>query len=409
MSDIQDEYDAYYASRRSLGRISVSRRFPYQESEVDPLLAGSASRFAYSVTENDIDTAFDSEDGWELVLRETPTRQQLKVLFFEDSRRVAQIAFQRFREGRQIQRESFTLHGDEAVQILAFFDLIRSEGLIFGDDGERIRFTRELAGQVLEDGTELASYVRSHIHLLKSIIESEISAPEVVALARRRQVLDRFDVLLHDYEAFHIAELEAGGPERVWQEFFELNPWIIGGSLAPQFLHSFDPRRLEQTVRGYSIASGGRRSDVVLRSSGAISALVLVEIKHHKTELLAGTPYRSDYWRIGNEVSGGVAQCQATVDAAQEQLSSHVELTDEDGVIVDDVAVCRPRSLLVIESLSQFLVDGRLNRRKYESFERFRRGLKDPEIVTFDELFDRAQLMLELAKESSEESNAIIE
>jgi len=398
MSDIQDEHDAYFAYRRPLGRIAVSRRFPFLGFDNDKQLAGTASRFAYTVFEDDIDTEFASEDGWELVVRETPTRQQLKVLFFEDSRRVIQIAFQRFREQRQIARESFTLRGEEAEQLIAFFDLLRDRGLILGDDGDGVRFTRELAGQVLEGGSEVINYARAHPDVLKSIIESEISAPDVVALARRRNVLRQFDSLLHDPEAFEVAQREAGGPERAWQAFMEENPWIIGGTLTPQFLHSFDPRRLEQTIRGHSLAAGGRRADAVLRTAGAVSAMVIAEIKHHNTALLANTPYRSDYWRIGNEVVGGVAQCQSTVDAAQQQFASHVELADEDGVISEDISVCRPRSLLVVGSLSQFLFDGRLHRSKFESFERFRRSLRDPEIITFDELFERARLMLELAE-----------
>jgi hypothetical protein len=74
-------------------------------------------------------------------------------------------------------------------------------------------------------------------------------------------------------------------------------------------------------------------------------------------------------------------------------------MTDELGGIIDEVAVCRPRSLLVVGSLSEFHENDRFNRAKYESFERFRRSLRDPEIVTFDELFERARIMLELSIE----------
>ncbi len=259
-----------------------------------------------------------------------------------------------------------------------------------------------MANQVLEEGSEVVNYARAHPDVLKSIIESEISAPDVIALARRRSVLEQFDSLLHKPDVFKIAQQEAGGPERVWQSFFEENPWIIGGTLAPQFLNSFDPRRLEQVVRGHSLASGGRRADAVLRTARVVSTLVIADVKHHNTPLLANSPYRSDYWRVGSEVVGGVAQCQSTVDAAQQQFASHVELTDEDGVVMDDISVCRPKSLLVVGSLSQFLIDGRLNRSKFESFERFRRSLRDPEIVTFDELFERARVMLKLAESSVE-------
>jgi hypothetical protein len=310
-----------------------------------------------------------------------------------------QVAFQRFRNGVRIERECFTLRDEEITQMFGFFELLQSRGLLIEEDGEGFRFSPELARQVLEDGAALSNFARTHPEVLQTIIQSEISAPDVIALAHRKNVLEQFDQLLHDESAFELAEQATGGPENTWQSFFEDNPWIVGGTLAPQFLHSFEPNRLEQTVRGFSIASGGRRADAVLRTAGAISAIVLVEIKHHKTSLLAASPYRSDYWNVGKDVIGGVAQCQATVDAAEREFGSHLEMTDELGGIIDEVAVCRPRSLLVVGSLSEFHENDRFNRAKYESFERFRRSLRDPEIVTFDELFERARIMLELSIE----------
>ena len=164
---------------------------------------------------------------------------------------------------------------------------------------------------------------------------------------------------------------------------------------APQFLHSWSKERLEQTVVGASIAGPGKRPDAVLRTAGAISAVVLAEIKHHRTELLA-EEYRSGCWRVSPEVAGGVAQCQGTVDEAQDALGKTIEVTDEDGFTVAQAFVCRPRSLLVVGSLSEFMNAGNVHHARFESFERFRRSLRDPEILTFDELFERARLTLAL-------------
>jgi hypothetical protein len=99
---------------------------------------------------------------------------------------------------------------------------------------------------------------------------------------------------------------------------------------------------------------------------------------------------------VSNEVAGGVAQCQGTVDEAQDVLGKTIEIKDEDGYEVGQAFVCRPRSLLVIGSLDEFTNDGNAHHRKFESFERFRRSLRDPEILTFDELLERARLTLAL-------------
>ncbi len=55
----------------------------------------------------------------------------------------------------------------------------------------------------------------------------------------------------------------------------------------------------------------------------------------------------------------------------------------------------QPRSFLVIGSLSEFHTVHGVNEEKYSSFELFRRNLKSPEVVTFDELFERAKYIVE--------------
>ncbi len=61
----------------------------------------------------------------------------------------------------------------------------------------------------------------------------------------------------------------------------------------------------------------------------------------------------------------------------------------------ESVFLYQPRSFLVIGSLSEFLAEHGINEEKYSSFELFRRNLKSPEVVTFDELFERAKYIVE--------------
>ena len=231
---------------------------------------------------------------------------------------------------------------------------------------------------------------------MSEILSSDVDATDIVALARRREMLQKFERLLADDEYFAEQRRALGGPEKVWQTFIEENPWIVGSSIAPQFLHSWSDGRLEQTVRGFSIAGLGKRSDAVLRTAGVLSALVLAEIKHHETDLLH-KEYRPGCWSVSRELAGGVAQCQATADAVREHGPS-LDLKSADGYTLERIFVCRPRTVLVIGSLTEFVnASGDIHAEKFESFERFRRGLRDPEVLTFDELFARASLLVELA------------
>jgi hypothetical protein len=407
MHGVEDDRDGEYAMTRVPGRMYISRRFPYTSLLEDDPLTGKAARFGYTVLDETGHTEFFDGNGWDLIIRETPTRQQLKAMFFEDARGIMALAFQRFAsDGRRLKRECFTLRGEEIGQLDAFLALIRSEGLTFaGQDG--MRFSPGLIRQLVGESEALAELARKNPELLATIIRSDVSAPDVVALARRREVLREFGELLNNPAAFAVARAEHGGPEKAWQKFIETNPWIVGGSLAPQFLHSFDASRLEQTVRGNSVAGAGKRVDAMLRTAGALSAVVLVEIKHHNSDLL-GAKYRPDCWRISDEVAGGVAQCQATAAKAERDLGPFLDVRDDAGYTTDRVAVCRPRSILVAGTLAQFLQDGALHAPMYESFERFRRSLRDPEIVTFDELYQRACMILELATMDQPPQDALI-
>lgn len=230
-----------------------------------------------------------------------------------------------------------------------------------------------------------------------------MAAPEIVAVARRKRQIERFDGLLTDPSKFDAEILslstqgKRSGPEAVWQAFFEENRWIFGAGLSIQFLHSWDPERLEQSVVGASVGSHGKRPDALLRTAGALSALALIEIKTHRTPLLSSGEIRPGAWSVSSAVTEGVAQCQTTVDETVRRLGPQLVSKDENGFERDTTFVCRPRSILIIGSLRQFLSNSeKVNPDKYESFERLRRSLRDPEIVTFDELYERARMVHEL-------------
>jgi hypothetical protein len=56
--------------------------------------------------------------------------------------------------------------------------------------------------------------------------------------------------------------------ERLWQQFFEKNPWIVGYGSSYLFLDSLDDKKLEQVVQGHSAAARGKRFDALMKTSG---------------------------------------------------------------------------------------------------------------------------------------------
>lgn len=53
-----------------------------------------------------------------------------------------------------------------------------------------------------------------------------------------------------------------------------------------------------------------------------------------------------------------------------------------------------PKSFMVVGSLQEFMTDRGVNQERYRSFELYRRNTYSPEIITFDELFERARFIV---------------
>jgi hypothetical protein len=88
---------------------------------------------------------------------------------------------------------------------------------------------------------------------------------------------------------------------------------------------------------------------------------------------------------------------------AVRDLGDYIEDSAEDGSRTGTgTFVVRPRSFLIVGSLSQLLGDGGGPiDDKVHSFELFRRNLHEPEVITYDELLARAEWHVKLAEEQA--------
>lgn len=232
--------------------------------------------------------------------------------------------------------------------------------------------------------------------LIKDIINSDIRNEDLVSLGYRKRQLDIFKQYLDDDNYFDKIKSKLGiSDERVWQHFFEKNPWIFGYGLGYIFMSNLDGKKLEQVVKGFDLNSFGKRSDGVMKSMGAISNLCFVEIKTHKTELLEKQEYRKGCWSQSKELSGGITQVRITVDEALRNISGELRIEDEDGNLTgEELYNYKPKSYLVVGSLRQLRGERGVNKNKLRSFELFRNNQKDIEIITFDELYERARFIV---------------
>jgi hypothetical protein len=260
---------------------------------------------------------------------------------------------------------------------------------------------------VLDQGQARRIFTKNS-ELFLGLAQQEDITRDLVAVGYRRKQLQRFERLLHE-PGYFTSEQERlrRAPEAMWQEFFEANTWIFGYGLTYQFLAQLDERKLEQIVRGRDLTAAGKRSDAIMKTRGIISSLCFVEIKRHDTPLLERNQYRADVWPPSAELAGGVSQVQTTVHAAIETLGHKLSPADDAGDPTGEILFnIEPRSCLVIGSLEQFQTDRGINVPKFRSFELYRRHTWRPEVITFDELLERARFIVEHGPNSTHQRTA---
>lgn len=329
------------------------------------------------------------KNGDEIVLHETATGiQQIKARFIEDGRRITHLHIQKWntKSGNPI-GEQVVLYGEQIARLIDFLDSIRLLQIPgpakFNPNEADLRLVSmpdAAAIKLLEDRPELVA----------EFARSRITTEDVVALAYRLDQLGTFSQMLD-----RGAELT----EDDWQQFFERNQWIFGYGLSYIFTTGLDGRSLQQAIRGSSLVAPGKIPDGIMKSRAAVSALCLVEIKKSSTELLRTSQYRSGTWAPSTELSGAVAQCHESLRAAADALDTHHRFTDNQGNPTgEELMSVQPRSFLVVGSLGQFQTENGINSARYQAFEGFRRNLRQPEILTFDELYERARFIVDHAE-----------
>jgi hypothetical protein len=333
--------------------------------------------------------------GGEVVLRITPrARQMLKAVFIEDNRAIKTLTFQKYSGDDFPTEQHFTFVGDEIgklVDFLATIPMIPLEG-----SGKRHLTAAELRDLILTRAGAQQLF-GEHEELFIEAAQNATLKRDLVALGYRRAQLARFERLMDDPDFFASERASLGAnkrPEDVWQAFFEANPWIFGHGLSYVFATALDDRRLEQVVEGASVGGPGKRVDALMKTRARINALCFVEVKRHDTPLL-GREYRSGAYPPSGELAGGVAQVQATVQAAIDAIGRRIDLADRDGNPTGETLFnLDPRAFLVVGNLGEFDTDHGPNEAKFRSFELFRRNVRRPEIVTFDELLYRARFIV---------------
>ncbi len=249
----------------------------------------------------------------------------------------------------------------------------------------QIEIPRESFSLVTQAESEIVKAIRGRgIESVLSIIKQlslingiSLSEDDINQILKRKEKLTLFDTSIKTQST----------DEKWWQDFFESNKWIFGYGLNYQIL------RQEQNQPNYGGTKvdgrGGQKGDYLTSTVGDLSFTVLVEIKTPDTQLLQGEKeIRSGAWSLSKQLTDALTQIQVNVDTWDKQGSRFPENIDK--LEKDNVFTIQPKGVVVIGQLSQLDT-----RSKRETFQRFRKSLHGIDILTFDELFNRASFIVD--------------
>lgn len=332
----------------------------------------------------------------EILLRQTPAGKNIiTAKIFSDTHQMFVLNIQEYTAATgNPHKLGFAFVGDEITKLFNFLRDVQT--MQFGTDRYQRISDDDIKHLNLSDHQAI-KMVEENYELFSKVLSSKVTKDDIVAVGYRKKQLELFSKLLNDSSYFkNVKNKYKYSTEKVWQNFFEKNQWIFGYGLGYIFLSNLDDKKLEQVVQGYNITDHGKRVDALMKTRGIISNLCFVEIKTDKTKLLDTTPYRSGCFAPSSELSGAIAQVQGTVASAIKTLSEKLSITDQNGNPTgEEIYNYQPKAFLVIGNLEQLKTENGVNTDKLRSFELYRKNIQNVEIITFDELFERAKFITE--------------
>ena len=349
----------------------------------------SQGSFFYIVHE-DVQT-----DSTEYIIQLAP-KTQIKVFYSHRSNEIRKLEITKITNG--IKKDKVSLKISCLEQLKAFLNLINEIDVNdYPEEKSKHPFVASFSNNVERlEAIESILNVEDSEALLKAVLENgNITSHDIVSTGYRKSQLEIFRMLLDEN---HIADYKKNTlnkpftkDETAWQEFFNLNQWIFGYGLDYRFKGI-----LQKEFHASDTDAAGKDgviSDFLLGDKRFTS---FVEIKLPTTTLFKKSQNRSGCWKLSSELLDAYSQILEQ-KACGEIKVEQKELFDEYGGAITQSAY-DSKTFLIIGSLTD-LEGGNYSdkekRIKLKTFELFRRDSRNVEIITYDELYERAKFIVE--------------
>jgi len=208
----------------------------------------------------------------------------------------------------------------------------------------------------------------------------------------RKKQLEIFDKLLHNPEYIVTYKQENNindaGLEKLWQHFFSVNDWIFGYGLDYKFLGI-----LQKEAHISNTDLSGKEGVIGDFLLGCNKFTVIVELKRPDTALFKNKN-RSNSWALSDDLINAFSQILEQKASWQIQAESNANNNYNDNGEIIKQKTADPKTILIIGNTDQYSGEMKEQQIKAKSFELFRRDSRNIEIITFDELFERAKFIV---------------
>lgn len=317
-------------------------------------------------------------------------KTQVTALVTQDDKKIKRLTLQTFksRSGdwiESVEKDEFTFRSDEFDRLLSFLRQIEFIDMS-NDQNFQIEDISSQAGpKAIIDASD-----RNLVQRIKNLdgaqrdavlraLQRSLTDDEVNTLLGRKQGLEEFE-----------AQIRGDWSESQWQDFFEREHWVFG--------YGLDYRIMRQFSREAVVGSGGidnQNKPVTDFLMTFTEYTVLVEIKRPGTAIFKQTKGgRAGTWEFTSDFMSAVSQLLEQ----KAEWSSFAETGEHYDKATGRRLTARTRNarcILVIGSRAEFEGPGseREANLKRDTFELFRRECRSIDIVTFDELLERAQFI----------------
>lgn len=334
------------------------------------------------------------EDEKGAVIKFAP-RTMLKVVYIKEQDDIEGFEIIKVVHGKDTER--IKLSKFNFAQLKAFLSFI-SEIDLKGITEKRLKIfdEQELDADTIRSIKTLLSK-NGGSELVETLInEGIISSKDIVNTSFRKRGLQIFADLKSNPEYWKSYAEENGlkqnSEEKVWQYFFEKNQWIFGYGLDYRYQEI-----LQREVHLSTAELNGSNSVIGDYLLGDNFFTTFIELKKPSTPLFGNEKNRSNSWRLSNALIDSVSQI------LEHKASGLIHLNEQQYIKGEPLnqKAYDSKVILIIGDWTELknADSTQESEIKKKTFELFRRDSKNIEILTFDELFERACFIAEGKKE----------